>query len=185
MRYRCIPQPVSRGFSIVEMIGAMVIVSLAGVTAVAVAARATADLRDASVVWALHQDAAAALDRITLELRSVTKDPVSRGPTIASLSTSQLVLSSGPTIQFIDASGPTPGRIELVSAGGSAAVLLPDAVSLSFAPLDVSGALVPLPQLTLLSNLNVRQIGITLSCARASVTETLRTTVYLRCMAGS
>ncbi len=173
------------GFSIVEMIGAMVIVSLAAVTAVAVAARATADLRDASVVWALHQDGAAALDRISVELRSITKDLVSLGPTITSMTSSQLTLSSGLIIRFVDASGSLPGRIELVSTTGSAAVLLPDAASLSFVPLDVSGAVLTLPQPTLLSNAGVRQIRITLSCARAGVTETLRTTVYLRCMAGS
>jgi len=183
---RCRSQSSLRlGFSIVEMIGAMVIVSLAAVTAVAVAARATADLRDASVVWALHQDAAAALDRISIELRSITKDAVSLGPTIASLTSSQITLSSGLIIRFVDASGSMSGRIELASATGSSAVLLPDAASMSFVPLDVSGAILALPRLTLLSNAGVRQIRITLSCARAGVTETLRTTVYLRCMAGS
>lgn len=185
MRYRDLQKSDRGGFSIVEMIGAIVIVSLAGVTAVAVAARATADLRDASVVWALHQDAAAALDRITLELRSVSKDAVSLGPTIASMSTSQIELSSGLTIRFVDASILTLGRIELFSTNASPPVLLPDAVSLSFVPLDVSGAQLTLPLPTLLSNASVRQISITLSCARAGVTETLRTTVFLRCMAGS
>lgn len=176
------PRP-SRGFTLVEMIGAMVIVAVAGVAATTVATRAVADVRDAATAWSLHQDTAAALDRIVQELRAVGKDPTTGGPAISSIATAQLTLPSGDGFQFIDASGTIPGRINL-TAGGTTATLLSNATSLTISVLTGTGTQLSLP-LSAASAASARRIIITISASRNGVSETLRTSIYFRSLAGS
>lgn len=174
----------SRGFTLVEMLGAMTIVGVAGLAATTVATRAVADVRDASTAWSLHQDTAAALDRIVQEVRAVAKDATTGGPAVSLLSATQITLASGVGIQFIDATGSTPGRIDLTS-GGTTSTLLSNVTSMSVSVLSGTGTALPLPLSTALAAATARRITITLSATRNGVTETLRTSIYLRSLAGS
>jgi len=170
-----------RGFTIVELLAAMSIVGVASVATTAVAVSAVATLRDASVSWSLHQDAAAALDRMSLDLRGLAQNSSTQGPDVTSISGNAIITATGLTYRFIDASASAPGRIEVIESSSSGPVtLVASATSMSIVVQDGVGAVLTLPMTSAAAASSVRRIVITLSVARAGVTETLRTTVAIR-----
>gem|GEM_PF-2695897 len=170
-----------RGFTIVELLAAMSIVGVASVATTAVAVSAVATLRDASVSWSLHQDAAAALDRMSLDLRGLAQNSSTQGPDVTSISGNAIITATGLTYRFIDASASAPGRIEVIESSSSGPVtLVASATSMSIVVQDGAGAVLTLPMTSAAAASSVRRIVITLSVARAGVTETLRTTVTIR-----
>lgn len=169
-----------RGFTIVELLGAIVITAIAGVTAARLVNHATIDLRDASVRCALSQDVASALDRISMELRATALNTTTRGPDISAMTSTSVTLSNGFNVTFYDASLSAVGRIELTMPGETSARLLSGATSFSISPRDASGTAIALPITSAAGAASVRRLVITISAARAGASETLRTTIFLR-----
>lgn len=167
----------SAGFTLVELICVTVILGALGAVTAGVISRAAAAMADSSVSARLCDEAGSAMELITRQIRSI---PGKAGSTPAAADITALTATS---IQFAPSSSITlTGTQILLSENGSTAMPIANNVTqLLFEPMDNAGVLIATP----VSGANlagVQRVRITITLQRGARTESLRTTVFLRCL---
>lgn len=165
------------GFTLVELICVTVILGVLGAVTAGVISRAAAAMADSSVSARLCDEAGSAMELMTRQIRSI---PGKAGSTPAA---ADITAITGSSIQFAPSSWITlTGTQVLVSEnGGTAMPIAGNVTQLIFEPLDSSGALIATP-VAAADLARVQRLRITLTLQRGARTETLRTTVFLRCL---
>lgn len=167
-----------RAFTLVEAICTIVIVGVVGVLSSRLVLAASDQYLTAARRAELSNAMSAAMERLTTELRAVP------AVSLASLTVPDLTSLTATELLWRAADGSARGlsftNNTLVWTEGTAtSVLLSDVTSFSIAPADsVRAALTPPLVVGLLGS--VRRVTITITCTRGGVSETLRTTVFLR-----
>ncbi|MBL8744835.1 MAG: type II secretion system protein [Phycisphaerae bacterium] len=170
------------GFTLVEVIAAMVIIGTLGGLSGAILYRGIEGYRRVAVQSELHAELAAAMDRIDRAIRAIPSLSGSGDPSIKGVSPTSIDWdeATGGASLSLDA-----GTLLLALEGAEGVRLLEGVTGFNLQCFDQSNA--PLASvLTGATAGNVRRIEITLSVGREGLTDTLRTRVFLRCtMAGS
>lgn len=169
--------PHPRAFTLVEAIATMTIIAVVMAAVSRIVFAATDGYASTVTRASLSNAASAALDRIAAEIRNIPQRPAADPPepdvdavTPASLSwsgTHSLALD-GSTLRY--------------TTDGAASILLENVTGLSIRTFDESDA----PLAATLAGAAcgaVRRVEVTVTVSAAGVSETLRTRVFLRCMA--
>lgn len=128
----------------------------------------------------MHSELSIAMQRMEREIRRIPVKPDygSIAPYIVTVTAS--------SIEWVDAGGATSSlqrsgsRINFVDAGAASAMLLNDVSALSVQTYDESGNLLA-ASLSGTATEAIRRVTIQISVQRSGLTETLRTSVFLRC----
>jgi prepilin-type N-terminal cleavage/methylation domain-containing protein len=166
-----------RGFTLVEAIATMVIISVLGSAASMVIARAAGMYAAAATTGQLQAELSAAMDRLEREVRAIR--PKAGTPGAADLSgatASGLSWTAAGGACAISWSG---GQLLLAKDGGAAAAILTDVSALSVQCYDESGVALA-PTLSAEACEALRRISITATLTRHGSTAMLRSGIYLR-----
>ena len=170
---------VRRAFTMVEMTAVIAILGLVASVASGLIFSAATTYADAATTAQLHDEAAVALETVVRALREIPRDAGAPGyapdidqvlPDGIRYGGTTIITLSGPDLQISESGGPMR-RIVSDVTGFVLQCYDRDDVAL---PTGLSGA----------ACAPIRRIEVTLTVARAGATETLRTRVYLRSMAG-
>lgn len=166
-----------RGFTLVELIATIVVLSILGTVSAGIIFTATDGYLSASTTASLHQNAALALDRMTRELREIARDGSNSVPLINELTASSIrweddseLFVVGSSLVFIENGAPP---VALANDVSEFTVRTFDEESESL-PLTMSGE----------ACRDVRRIELSLTLARHGVSETVRTRVFVRAAIG-
>lgn len=171
----------SRGFTLVEAIATIVVLSIIGLVGARITAEASARYTNAVVRARLHNAASAAMDRITSELRDIqpTSATGAVGPDINSaFSATAITFNStaggSRTITFNSGAG----TITLSGSAASSQILAQDcsAFTLTYSG-STDSAIAPGGNQAL-----IRRIAVSLTLSSGGITETLRSKVFIRSM---
>ena len=170
-----------RAFTLVEVISTLTVMAIIGGIASRIAFQSFAAMNDASIRFGLHDQLAAAMERIAIELRTISVQPGSNpvAPDINGATTNSLSFNAGSSPRTLAQDG------SVLRLTGQAGVDTPLATSISsFVVQCYNGANAPLPSAPSPGQLAaVRRIQITLVASSGGVSETLRTKVFIRSMA--
>jgi len=166
-----------RGFTLIEAIAAITIISTLGSVTSALIYTAISSYRSSYTVVQLHEEISTALDRVSRRLRDVELNASAPTGTIAP-NISNVTASS---ISFSGTSSFTlsAGSISFVDAGASAVTLLSNVTSFSIKCYDESNAALG-ATLSAAGCYPVRRIQVQITCQRDGVSETVRTRVFVR-----
>ena len=130
-----------RGFTLVELLGTIVILATLGSVASTVLLSATDRYLDSATMVQLNTEVSVALGRIAREIRRVDRDSAAAGiaPDIDLVETSSIYWEGNNSLSV------SAGAMELVINGSPARLLLTDVSSLQIAVFDESDLPVPLP----------------------------------------
>lgn len=171
----------SRGFSLVEALGCIVILSIVGLTGARIVLVAGAGVSNASERARLHGELTMALDRVARALRSIPAEEDTNAADVTALSGGSITWGPG-----MGAGGGGGVRVEngdlLLTTGTEDETLLTGVVSLTFAATDESANTVALPVGDAGADA-IRYITVTISATHGETTETVRTGVFLRASA--
>jgi hypothetical protein len=164
-------------FTLVEAIGAMVVISIATGATVSLVGDSVMVYRDAAAQVALQADANAAMERLIREIRMIPSDLLSGVvvPRLTSLTATDLRWDTG----GFTLDGSTLRAGVGVPSGSPGAEVLSGVTALAFRPLAADGSLLAFP-LGSVGLGSVRQVEIDLTVSRAGQSERLRTRVALR-----
>ncbi len=178
VRRRSFRRSVRRGFTLVEVIAVIVLLSVLGGVTSSLILNSTAAFTDSSIRMQLHGEASVTLDRLVREWREIDADPVTGPPTphITEASIAAMSWSADSRVRL-------EGTDLLLAADGAAEHLLCNCVSEftiayfdeSNRPLLVGGS-VPAADRP-----KIRRLALRLSVTRQGLTESLETRVFLRC----
>lgn len=158
----------------------MTLFAIVGVIASRIVFQAYA-AHDAAVLRAeLAGDLNNAMDRITTELRTMGQKAgtTPAAPDISALTASSITFGAGGSTRTITLTG---SNLQLTAETGTA-VLAGNVTAFTLQAYDTSNAALPASP-TAAQLLTARRVQITLTATKNSVTETLRTKVFLRCVA--
>ncbi|MHC4948052.1 MAG: PulJ/GspJ family protein [Planctomycetota bacterium] len=163
-----------RGFTLIELIATIVVLSALGTVASSILLNATDGYLAATTGAQLHTEASIALDRIARELRKIDLDPSATGvaPDIDSVDTTLIVWSTDHSLKL-------GGTDLLLEESGVTAVLLTDVSAFTVAVFDESNTALPLPRSAAGCD-PIRRVLVTITLTRSGVTATLRGKVFLR-----
>jgi len=164
------------GFTLVEAICTIVILSALGVGLYGVMINVTNGYTSASVTAQLHSELSISLDRITRELHNIPVDSGASGlaPDIDSVTASSIAWGGNNSLSL------SGSDLMLTISGGTAAVLLGDVTAFTVQAYNESNSALS----ATLSGTGcdpIRRVLVTVTLARHGITETLRTKVFLRC----
>jgi hypothetical protein len=181
-----IPHPTShirhRAFTLVEAITTLVILALIGGAASRIVFQSFSALNDASTRNDMHNQLAAAMERISAELRTM-EIKASSNP-----ATPDITACTASALTFKNTSAAT----RTISLSGSALVITGDAAAtqtiasgvsaFTIQAYDASNAALPAsPSAAQIDT--IRRIQVTITATSGSMTETIRSKLFLRCMA--
>lgn len=169
------PRRRNPGFTLVETIAAMVVVSVTGLLTSGIIFTAVHAYRDASTRAQLHNDCSAAFDRITKLLWSIPRDSSASvvAPLISSVTPTSL---SWNTNWSLSLSGT---QLMLTENGGTARPILDNITSFSISCFDESNAAMA-ASLSGAATQGIRRIQIEVTVSREGISETLRARAYIR-----
>ncbi|MCH7545815.1 MAG: type II secretion system protein [Planctomycetes bacterium] len=168
-----------RGFTLIEAIATIVLLSILGTFGSLVILNSTEGYIDASTVSQLHAELSISLDRIVRELRKIELDSGAAGvaPDIDSVTTTSIAWrDSDGDAYSLSLSG---ANLLLAVNGGASNILLSDVTGFSLDTYDESNA-------QLSSSLSgvacdpIRRVEISITLTRQSVSETLGTKLLIR-----
>jgi hypothetical protein len=165
-----------RGFSLVEAIAAMVVVSTLGSVSSMVIARAVSAYKAAATLGQLQSELAAGFDRAEREVRGIRHQPAGVGADITAAGASAIAWNSAGGACSLSLAG---GRMLVAADGGAGVAVLNDVSSLTVQCYDEAGAALP-ATLAGAACEAVRRVSITATVTRYGTTATLRTSIYLR-----
>jgi prepilin-type N-terminal cleavage/methylation domain-containing protein len=174
------PRP-RRAFTLVEVICTIVVISLVAGATSRILFQAFGALNDSSTRSDLHDQLASAMERITSELHTISIKPSSSPatPDITACTAASIAFNNPTAARTIGITGSTI----LVSGSAKASSIIATGVSAFIIQgYDESDAALPAsPSVAQIAT--IRRIQITITATSNGVTETLRTKVYVRCMA--
>lgn len=181
---RSIPAQHTRAaFTLIEVMATLAVVGALAMVSSRLVLDSADAYADAVARARLCSDMSAALERLTIELRSapLSSESSPSGADLTALDASAISWNDGSSSRVVALVG-----TELVSTtGGSAAPLLEGVTGFTVRALDDNHAPLSLPR-SGSSCREARRIEITITCERGGVEETLRTLVFMRAaMAGS
>lgn len=163
------------GFSLVELIAAMVVLSTIAAAVGAMMPTMATGSRDAILRGELHEEASTTVERLVREWRAIDlNSSVSPtiAPSISSATANSLTWASG----TISLSGTS---LMLTLPGSSAKVLQPNVGSLTLTYYNESNSALT-PPLSGAACYAIRRIGVDLTLTRDGTSERVRTKVYIR-----
>ncbi len=164
------------GFSLVELIAAMVVLSTIAAAVGAMMPTMASGSRDAILRGELHEEASTTVERLVREWRAIDlNSSVSPtiAPSISSATANSLTWASGSSISLSGTS------LMLTLPGSSAKVLQPNVGSLTLTYYNESNSALT-PPLSGSACYAIRRIGIDLTLTRDGTSERVRTKVYIR-----
>ena len=169
-------RPSRRGFTLVEAIATMAIISTLGSVAALVTARATDSYKAAANTAQLQTELSAAMDRVERTLRGIRRK--------TGVAAADISATTAPSISWNAAGGAcsltlTSGQLVLAENGGAGAAILTDVSAFTVQCYDQSGIALG-ATLSGASCEAIRRVVITATLTRYGSTTTLRTGVYLR-----
>ena len=170
-----------RAFTLIEVITTMVIIALISGAASRILFQAFAALNDASTRCDMHDQLASAMERITSELHTIAIKPASSpaSPDITACTATSLSFNNPTAARTIALSGSTL----LISGSAKANSIIASNVS-AFTVQTYDGNNAALPASPSAAQIaTIRRVQITITAASSGITETVRTKVYVRCMA--
>ena len=170
-----------RAFTLVEVIATIVVLAVISGTASRILFQAFTALNDASTRGDMHDQLASAMERITNELHTIAiksgSSPAT--PDITACTATSITFNNTITARTIALSGTNL----LISGSAKANAAIATNVS-AFTIQTYDGANAALPASPSAAQIDtIRRIQITLTASSNGLTETLRTKVYVRCMA--
>lgn len=168
-------RPRHRGFTLVETIAAMVVVSVTGILTSGIIFTAVNSYRDASTRAQLHNECSSAFDRISKLLWSVPRDTTASvvAPLISNVTATSI---SWNTNWSLSLSGT---QLMLTENGGTARPILENVTSFSIACFDESNNALA-ASLSGASTQTIRRIQIQVTVTRQGISETLRARAFIR-----
>lgn len=163
------------GFSLVELIAAMVVLSTIAAAVGVMMPTMASGSRDAILRGELHEEASTTVERLVREWRAIDLDasvPPTIAPNISSGTANSLTWATG-SISLSDTS------LMLTVPGSTARVLQPNVGSLTITYYNESNSALT-PPLTGSACHAIRRIGIDLTLTRDGTSERVRTKVYIR-----
>lgn len=162
-----------RGFTLVELIATIVVLSILGTVSAGILFTATDGYLSASTTAALHHDASLAMDRMTRELREVARDGSDAVPHINEVAANSIrwedeseLYVQGTSLMFIE-------------NGGSPVVLANDVGAFLVRTFDEDNDALPLAMSGNECH-DIRRIELTLTVSRHGESEMLRTRTFVR-----
>lgn len=173
-----LPIVAQRGFTLVEAICTMCVLGVIGVISSRLVLSAGDQYLSASVHAELSNELSAAMERLVSQIRQVPIRPASAPPV------PDLTGVTTNSIAWNDASGEAckvtlQGSQLIWTEGSQSAPLLEDVAQFSIACLDDDAAALPAALMGAETEA-VRRISITMALQKSGVTESLRTTIFLR-----
>ncbi len=173
MRARC--RPIRRGFTLIELIGTIVILAAVATVSSNILLTAGNSYIDAAGSAQLHNELSMTMDRLVREFRQIDLDNTASGiaPDINSVSSTALTWDTDSSITL------NGTVLQLVEAGGSPYTLLTDVSAFSIATFNEDNT-------ALAATLSgdqcdpIRRIEITITQSRYGVQDTLRTRLFVR-----
>jgi len=167
------PQALRRGFTLIELIATIVVLSVLGSVSAGIIFTATDGYLSATTTAGLHHEASLAMDRMTRELREIERADSAPEPRIDEVTSSSIrweddseLFLAGTTLQFIDA-GESPVALAHDVSAFIIRVYDEDDVAL---PAEMIGS----------DCRDIRRIELTLTMSRHGESETVRTRVFVR-----
>lgn len=161
-----------RGFTLVEMIAAIVVISIVGLVGsrlVLVASNAMeGTARRAELINSLNL----VMERAMTELSSI--DAAAGVPAITSPTSSSITFTVNGSSRTLSHSGTT---VQLTGAAATGATLATDVTTFTLTYYDRDNAVIASPSAAISS---IRSIQLTVTATKASISETLRSRVFLR-----
>lgn len=173
------PPCFARGFTLVETIATIVVIAIVAGMASRLISEGSREYSDAAVRSLLNKQLSTALDRLVTEFRQIGQDTSSgTAPDISSsfaaTSMTWNTLTSSRTVSFNSGTG----IVQLSGAAAANSTLLSGCTAFTLAYADKDNATVSPGG----SAPSIRRITITITVAQGSITETLRSKVYIRSM---
>ena len=165
-----------QGFTIVEAIAAITIMSIIALMLSFVLATVVDGYTGASVRGSLHRDLSVAMDQIVREVRSIPLDTAAPGvaPKISAILAGSMDYDGTGKLELV------AGDLILTRPSETGAVLLSGVSSLEIEAFDESNVSLALPLAGSQCDA-VRRVSITVTCAANGVNEMLRAKLFLRC----
>lgn len=168
-------------FTLVEVIATIVVMSIIAGVASRVLFQAFAGLNDASTRATLSTQLATAMERVTGELHSIAIKPASSPatPDITACTATSLTFNTPAAARTISLSGT---NLLFSGSAKASAIIATNISSLTIQTYDGANTAISASP-TAAEIATIRRIQVTLVATSGGMTETLRTTVYIRCMA--
>ena len=165
-----------RGFTLVEAIAALGIISAIGSVSSMLIFTAVSSYQDASMHATLQSEASGALERVFRELCGVNRDASAAvlAPQISTVAATSITWNTNTTLSL------TGSNLSLSESGGPSIPILRNVTSLVISAYDESNALLATP-LNGAATQPIRRIQIQVSVSRSGAAETLRMRMFLRC----
>jgi prepilin-type N-terminal cleavage/methylation domain-containing protein len=167
-------RPTRRGFTLIELMAAMVVLAILGTTAASVMVRATTINTDTRTRTRIHTELATAMEQVDRALRTIPARVGLSTPWIDTVTASSI--SFGGTGQ-LSLSG---SDLRLALPGEAAATILRDVSALSVRTYDATGTLMS-ASLSGSACDAIRRVEVTVTVTTGGLSDTLRTRVFLRC----
>lgn len=171
--------PARRGFTLIEAITTIVILSVVMAVCSRLISTASAAYTGSATRAELHAELSTAMERVMLELRSCRTDPGgSAAPDISSARADSITWTTPAGDRVLSRSGSSL----LLSIDGTSCTLASNITSLAIQTYDLDNE-------ELDSTLDddecqeVQRVQVTLTAQRSNITESLRSRVFLRCVA--
>jgi type II secretory pathway pseudopilin PulG len=168
-------RPRRRAFTLVEAIASMVVLAIIGGASAGVMWTAVGSFRDGAESLRLQSEASVAMERLTRHLRAVGLDERS-SPELESIGTDAIEWEGGASaVRLRD------GRL-LLTVGGVESVLCEGVTAFTVSAYDADNAPLSLPRADEACDA-VRRVGLEIHLGSEGARTSLRTRVFLRCMA--
>lgn len=170
----------SRGFTLVEVITTLVIMSIIAGIASRILFQAFGALNSSSTRIDMHNQLASAMERICTELHTVGITPSSSPatPYITACTATSLTFSNGTSSRTIALSG---SNVQVSGDAKANSIVATNVTTLTFQTYDGSNTALPAsPSAGQIAT--IRRVQITITATTGGLTETLRTKMYVRSM---
>lgn len=161
-----------RAFTVVELIAAVSVIAVLGVMASSLIVRTSTINNDTSQQSQLHTELATAMERVDRTLRQIRNRTGATDPSIQRLAPTSIAFNGGSSLTL------TGGDLRL-DDGSGVVTILSGVTGVNIQAFDASNA----PMAVTLSGSAcdpIRRLAVTVTAARAGLSDTLRTKVYLR-----
>lgn len=162
-----------RGFTLIEMLCAMVVIGLIATLAAGFVIQASSSFTVAGTGAQVLLEANSAMDRISRELRGIQLSSGSLN--VSSISSSSISYNSGSSITL------NSGTLSLTTPTSGSSPLAVGVTSFTLEALDNQGTLLTLP-LASPATSTIQRLRITVTLTRGTTSETLRTVVFPRAL---
>lgn len=164
------------GFTLVELIATMTVLSVIGLAASGLIVTATDSYVEASTAARLHGEASVAMDRIVRELRAIPNraEEEANGPDLDAVRSDRISWGDGSSIRLDE-----QRRLVLTIDGGDANVLLENVATFEVEAFDAEGAALA-ATLNWPATASVQRIGIMIETSDKGVQDRIRSLAFIR-----